>query len=180
RYASAYVASSGSCRNRCFELQESEPPHCRCDNLCKTYHGCCSDFDQLCLRTEGGYECTKDRCGETRNDQHACHCSEDCLARGDCCTNYKSLCKGLTGALSCDQRTDLFPDPPVLKHMSFPREETRPGQSSRLENSLSGLRKHRDSELHGYYKSVYQDENTIQKNITTIGVPTFQGGRRNT
>ncbi|KAG7252890.1 hypothetical protein CRUP_010988, partial [Coryphaenoides rupestris] len=95
RYASAYVASSGSCRNRCFELQESEPPHCRCDNLCKTYHGCCSDFDQLCLRTEGGYECTKDRCGETRNDQHACHCSEDCLARGDCCTNYKSLCKGL-------------------------------------------------------------------------------------
>ena len=48
-----------------------------------------------CLRTEGGYECSKDRCGEARNDLHACHCSEDCLARGDCCTNYKSLCRGL-------------------------------------------------------------------------------------
>ena len=45
--------------------------------------------------TEGGYECSKDRCGETRNEHHACHCSEDCLARGDCCTNYRTLCKGL-------------------------------------------------------------------------------------
>uniref|UniRef100_A0A8D0CTZ1 Ectonucleotide pyrophosphatase/phosphodiesterase 2 n=1 Tax=Sander lucioperca TaxID=283035 RepID=A0A8D0CTZ1_SANLU len=94
RSAPQYVATSGSCRNRCFELLELEPPNCRCDNLCKTYSGCCSDFDQLCLRTEGGYECSKDRCGETRNEQHACHCSDDCLARGDCCTNYKSLCKG--------------------------------------------------------------------------------------
>ncbi|XP_029957856.1 autotaxin isoform X2 [Salarias fasciatus] len=85
-----------SCRNRCFELVEMEPPNCRCDNLCKTYNSCCADFDQLCLRTEGGYECTKDRCGETRNEQHACHCSEDCLARGDCCTNYRKLCKGDT------------------------------------------------------------------------------------
>lgn len=47
------------------------------------------------LHTEGGYECSRDRCGETRNEQHACHCSDDCLARGDCCTNYKKLCKGL-------------------------------------------------------------------------------------
>uniref|UniRef100_A0A7N8WKQ1 Ectonucleotide pyrophosphatase/phosphodiesterase 2 n=1 Tax=Mastacembelus armatus TaxID=205130 RepID=A0A7N8WKQ1_9TELE len=90
-----YVPTSGSCRSRCFELVEQEAPHCRCDNLCKTYNSCCSDFDQLCLRTEGGYECRKDRCGETRNEQHACHCSDDCLARGDCCTNYKTLCKGL-------------------------------------------------------------------------------------
>uniref|UniRef100_A0A665WQJ8 SMB domain-containing protein n=1 Tax=Echeneis naucrates TaxID=173247 RepID=A0A665WQJ8_ECHNA len=80
--------------NRCFELIELEPPNCRCDNLCKTYNSCCSDFDQLCLRTGGGFECSKDRCGEIRNDQHACHCSDDCLARGDCCTNYKTLCKG--------------------------------------------------------------------------------------
>ncbi|XP_056141794.1 ectonucleotide pyrophosphatase/phosphodiesterase family member 2 isoform X2 [Lampris incognitus] len=86
----------GSCRNRCFELDEAQPPNCRCDNLCKTYNSCCPDFEQLCLRTEGGYECTKDRCGETRNEQHACHCSEDCLTRGDCCTNYKTLCKGDT------------------------------------------------------------------------------------
>uniref|UniRef100_A0A3P8VUV1 Ectonucleotide pyrophosphatase/phosphodiesterase 2 n=1 Tax=Cynoglossus semilaevis TaxID=244447 RepID=A0A3P8VUV1_CYNSE len=91
-----YVPTSGSCRNRCFELVELEPPNCRCDNLCKTYNSCCSDFDQLCLRTEGGYECRKDRCGETRNEQHACHCSDDCLTRGDCCTNYRSLCKGDT------------------------------------------------------------------------------------
>uniref|UniRef100_A0A4W6EV38 Ectonucleotide pyrophosphatase/phosphodiesterase 2 n=1 Tax=Lates calcarifer TaxID=8187 RepID=A0A4W6EV38_LATCA len=90
----SYVPTSGSCRNRCFELVELEPPNCRCDNLCKTYNSCCSDFDQLCLRTEGGYECSKDRCGEARNEQHACHCSDDCLARGDCCTNYKTLCKG--------------------------------------------------------------------------------------
>uniref|UniRef100_A0A671Y629 Ectonucleotide pyrophosphatase/phosphodiesterase 2 n=1 Tax=Sparus aurata TaxID=8175 RepID=A0A671Y629_SPAAU len=77
-------------------LVEPGPPNCRCDNLCKTYNGCCSDFNQLCLRTEGGYECSKDRCGEPRNEQHACHCSDDCLTRGDCCTNYKTLCKGDT------------------------------------------------------------------------------------
>lgn len=41
-----------------------------------------------------GWECTKDRCGETRNDDNACHCSEDCLSRGDCCTNYQVVCKG--------------------------------------------------------------------------------------
>ncbi|KAF4103567.1 ectonucleotide pyrophosphatase/phosphodiesterase family member 2 isoform X2 [Onychostoma macrolepis] len=85
---------SGSCKNRCFELVESEPPNCRCDNLCKTYNTCCSDFDEHCLKTAGGFECSKDRCGETRNEQHACHCSEDCMAKGDCCTNYRSLCKG--------------------------------------------------------------------------------------
>uniref|UniRef100_A0A671YBE7 Ectonucleotide pyrophosphatase/phosphodiesterase 2 n=1 Tax=Sparus aurata TaxID=8175 RepID=A0A671YBE7_SPAAU len=96
RSASHYVPTSGSCRNRCFELVEPGPPNCRCDNLCKTYNGCCSDFNQLCLRTEGGYECSKDRCGEPRNEQHACHCSDDCLTRGDCCTNYKTLCKGDT------------------------------------------------------------------------------------
>ncbi|XP_065102349.1 autotaxin isoform X1 [Paramisgurnus dabryanus] len=84
---------SGSCKNRCFELVEAEPPNCRCDNLCKTYSKCCSDFDEHCLKTDGGFECSKDRCGETRNEHHACHCSEDCMAKGDCCTNYKSLCK---------------------------------------------------------------------------------------
>lgn len=42
----------------------------------------------------GGWECTKDRCGEVRNEDNACHCSEDCLARGDCCTNYQVVCKG--------------------------------------------------------------------------------------
>lgn len=41
-----------------------------------------------------GWECTKDRCGEVRNEENACHCSEDCLARGDCCTNYQVICKG--------------------------------------------------------------------------------------
>lgn len=54
RSASPYVPTSGSCRNRCFELVELQPPNCRCDNLCKTYHSCCSDFDQLCLRTGSG------------------------------------------------------------------------------------------------------------------------------
>ncbi|CAB1321190.1 unnamed protein product [Coregonus sp. 'balchen'] len=92
----------GSCKNRCFELDEAEPPNCRCDNLCKTYNSCCQDFDEHCLRTEGGFECSKERCGETRNDQHACHCSVDCLAKGDCCTNYKTLCKGDTTWLQDD------------------------------------------------------------------------------
>ncbi|XP_052359992.1 ectonucleotide pyrophosphatase/phosphodiesterase family member 2-like [Oncorhynchus keta] len=93
---SPWISTSGSCKNRCFELDEAEPPNCRCDNLCKTYNSCCQDFDEHCLRTEGGFECSKERCGETRKDQHACHCSEDCLAKGDCCTNYKTLCKGDT------------------------------------------------------------------------------------
>ncbi|KAJ8353808.1 hypothetical protein SKAU_G00213750 [Synaphobranchus kaupii] len=88
--------SKESCKNRCFELKEAEVPNCRCDNLCKTYNSCCSDFDGHCLKIEGGFECSKERCGETRNDGHACHCSEDCLEKGDCCTNYKTLCKGET------------------------------------------------------------------------------------
>lgn len=46
-----YVPTSGSCRNRCYELVEAEAPNCRCDNLCKAYRSCCSDFNQLCLRT---------------------------------------------------------------------------------------------------------------------------------
>uniref|UniRef100_A0AAY4E545 SMB domain-containing protein n=1 Tax=Denticeps clupeoides TaxID=299321 RepID=A0AAY4E545_9TELE len=93
---SPWISTSGSCRSRCFELAEAEAPSCRCDNLCKTYNSCCSDFDEHCLKTEGGFECSKERCGETRKEQHACHCSEDCLAKGDCCTNYRSLCKGET------------------------------------------------------------------------------------
>ncbi|XP_056154936.1 ectonucleotide pyrophosphatase/phosphodiesterase family member 2 [Lampris incognitus] len=90
---SLWVSSAGSCKGRCFELEEAQPPGCRCDNLCKTYYSCCSDFDQHCLKTAGGFECTKDRCGEDRNEDHACHCSADCMERGDCCTNYKSLCQ---------------------------------------------------------------------------------------
>lgn len=58
--------------------------------------------------TEGGYECSKDRCGETRNEQHACHCSDDCLARGDCCTNYKTLCKGLQLLMSYIWKSTLL------------------------------------------------------------------------
>uniref|UniRef100_A0A8C7QXV2 SMB domain-containing protein n=1 Tax=Oncorhynchus mykiss TaxID=8022 RepID=A0A8C7QXV2_ONCMY len=100
---SLWVSSAGSCKGRCFELEEALPPGCRCDNLCKTYYSCCSDFDEHCLKTAGSFECSEDRCGETRNDDHACHCSEDCLARGDCCTNYKALCKGsrLEGNVEC-------------------------------------------------------------------------------
>ncbi|TRY83309.1 hypothetical protein DNTS_006036 [Danionella cerebrum] len=90
----AFNTMSGSCKNRCFELVEAEAPQCRCDNLCKTYSMCCSDFDEHCLKTAGGFACNKERCGETRNEQHACHCSDDCMARGDCCTNYRTLCKG--------------------------------------------------------------------------------------
>ncbi|XP_024251581.1 ectonucleotide pyrophosphatase/phosphodiesterase family member 2 isoform X1 [Oncorhynchus tshawytscha] len=93
---SLWVSSAGSCKGRCFELEEALPPGCRCDNLCKTYYSCCSDFDEHCLKTAGGFECSEDRCGEMRNDEHACHCSEDCLKKGDCCTNYKALCKGDT------------------------------------------------------------------------------------
>ncbi|XP_046875784.1 ectonucleotide pyrophosphatase/phosphodiesterase family member 2 isoform X2 [Hypomesus transpacificus] len=89
-----WVNSAGSCKGRCFELEEAEPPGCRCDNLCKTYCSCCTDFDEHCLKTAGGFECSESRCGETRNDDHACHCSDDCLERGDCCSNYKSLCQG--------------------------------------------------------------------------------------
>ncbi|XP_020792990.2 ectonucleotide pyrophosphatase/phosphodiesterase family member 2 isoform X3 [Boleophthalmus pectinirostris] len=110
---SPYNPSSGSCKNRCFELVELDPPNCRCDNLCKTYHSCCSDFDQLCLRTEGGYECSKDRCGEMRNEHHACHCSDDCLAKGDCCTNYKALCRGDTSWLQDDCEEIKSPECPA-------------------------------------------------------------------
>ncbi|CAN9503607.1 unnamed protein product [Ophioblennius macclurei] len=96
KVVSEWISSAGSCQGRCFELEVADPPGCRCDNLCKTYYSCCSDFDEHCLKTEGGFECTQERCGEERNQDHACHCSEDCLEKGDCCSNYKSLCKGDT------------------------------------------------------------------------------------
>uniref|UniRef100_A0AAQ5X3S8 SMB domain-containing protein n=1 Tax=Amphiprion ocellaris TaxID=80972 RepID=A0AAQ5X3S8_AMPOC len=99
---SDWVSSAGSCKGRCFELEVVDPPGCRCDNLCKTYYSCCFDFDEHCLKTEGGFECTQDRCGEERNDDHACHCSDDCLEKGDCCSNYKSLCKGETSWVQGD------------------------------------------------------------------------------
>uniref|UniRef100_A0AAY4BYW1 SMB domain-containing protein n=1 Tax=Denticeps clupeoides TaxID=299321 RepID=A0AAY4BYW1_9TELE len=119
---SPVIHLKGSCKDRCFELDEAEPPNCRCDNLCKTYYSCCTDFDEYCLKTgiyrflatflmplnarfisnwlsalplsAGGFECTVDRCGEERDENNACHCSEDCLENGDCCTNYKAQCKG--------------------------------------------------------------------------------------
>ncbi len=53
-----------------------------------------------CVCLAGGFECSKERCGEVRNEDYACHCSDDCLQRGDCCTNYRSLCKGQTHTLS--------------------------------------------------------------------------------
>ncbi|XP_069477649.1 autotaxin isoform X2 [Ambystoma mexicanum] len=93
---SPWISTSGSCKGRCFELQEADPPYCRCDNLCKSYNSCCSDFDDHCLKTGRGWECSKDRCGEVRGEDSACHCSDDCVARGDCCTNYQVICKGET------------------------------------------------------------------------------------
>ncbi len=53
-----------------------------------------------CMCLAGGFECSKERCGEVRNEDYACHCSDDCLQRGDCCTNYRSLCKGQTHTLN--------------------------------------------------------------------------------
>nr|XP_056710098.1 ectonucleotide pyrophosphatase/phosphodiesterase family member 2 isoform X1 [Euleptes europaea] len=110
---SPLVSSAGSCRNRCFELQEAEPPGCRCDNLCKSYTSCCADFDELCLKTAGGWECTKERCGEARNEDYACQCSEDCLARGDCCTNFQVVCKGDTHWVQDDCEEIRAPDCPA-------------------------------------------------------------------
>uniref|UniRef100_A0A672KRR3 Ectonucleotide pyrophosphatase/phosphodiesterase 2 n=1 Tax=Sinocyclocheilus grahami TaxID=75366 RepID=A0A672KRR3_SINGR len=104
---------SGSCKGRCFELKEAEPPSCRCDNLCKTYLSCCSDFDKQCLKTAGGFECSRERCGEIRNEDYACHCSDDCLRRGDCCTNYRPLCKGENAWLEGDCEEIQSPECPV-------------------------------------------------------------------
>ncbi|KAJ0065910.1 hypothetical protein NL108_000152, partial [Boleophthalmus pectinirostris] len=61
----------------------------------------------------GGYECSKDRCGEMRNEHHACHCSDDCLAKGDCCTNYKALCRGDTSWLQDDCEEIKSPECPA-------------------------------------------------------------------
>ncbi|XP_029447808.1 LOW QUALITY PROTEIN: ectonucleotide pyrophosphatase/phosphodiesterase family member 2 [Rhinatrema bivittatum] len=110
---SPWVSTSGSCKGRCFELQEVEPPGCRCDNLCKSYNSCCSDFDEHCLKTARGWECTKDRCGEARNEDSACHCSDDCLAKGDCCTNYQVICKGETHWVEDDCEEIKSPECPA-------------------------------------------------------------------
>ncbi|KAM4028470.1 autotaxin isoform 3-T3 [Anomaloglossus baeobatrachus] len=105
-------STSGSCKDRCFELQEADPPACRCDNLCKSYNSCCQDFDQLCLKTGRGWSC-KDRCGEARNDDSACYCSDDCLAKGDCCTDYQIMCKGGTRWVDDDCEEIKHPECPA-------------------------------------------------------------------
>nr|XP_033789095.1 ectonucleotide pyrophosphatase/phosphodiesterase family member 2 isoform X12 [Geotrypetes seraphini] len=110
---SPWISTSGSCRGRCFELQEADPPGCRCDNLCKSYNSCCSDFDENCLKTARGWECTKDRCGEVRREDSACHCSDDCLAKGDCCTNYQVICKGETRWVEDDCEEIKAPECPA-------------------------------------------------------------------
>ncbi|XP_072266801.1 autotaxin isoform X9 [Pyxicephalus adspersus] len=92
---SPWISTSGSCKGRCFELEEASAPACRCDNLCKSYNSCCQDFDQHCLKTARGWSC-KDRCGEARIEDSACYCSEDCLVKGDCCTDYQIQCKAGT------------------------------------------------------------------------------------
>ncbi|MEE6463270.1 hypothetical protein FKM82_005836 [Ascaphus truei] len=109
---SSGISTSGSCKGRCFELQEAEPPGCRCDNLCKSYSSCCHDFDEHCLKTGRGWGCT-DRCGETRSDDSACHCSDDCMARGDCCTNYQAVCKGDTHWVEDECEEIKYPDCPA-------------------------------------------------------------------
>lgn len=65
-----------------------------------------------------GWECTKDRCGETRNDDNACHCSEDCLSRGDCCTNYQVVCKGTSLVILPFIFPNLIEGSPVGKEFS--------------------------------------------------------------
>ncbi|KAF4022515.1 hypothetical protein G4228_014026 [Cervus hanglu yarkandensis] len=59
---------SGSCKGRCFELQEAGPPDCRCDNLCKSYSSCCLDFDELCLKT-GESHWVDDDCEEIKTPE---------------------------------------------------------------------------------------------------------------
>ncbi|KAJ1193863.1 hypothetical protein NDU88_003159 [Pleurodeles waltl] len=110
---SPWISTTGTCKGRCFELQEAEPPFCRCDNLCKSYNSCCSDFDDHCLKTGRGWECTKDRCGEVRGEDSACHCSDDCMAKGDCCTNYHVICKGETHWVEDDCEEIKAPDCPA-------------------------------------------------------------------
>ncbi|RXM35692.1 hypothetical protein EOD39_3948 [Acipenser ruthenus] len=130
---SPWISTSGSCKGRCFELHEAEPPGCRCDNLCKTYNSCCSDFDEHCLRTAKGFECTKDRCGESRNEENACHCSEDCMGKGDCCTNYHVVCKGSCGTHAPYMRpvypTKTFPNLYTLATGLYPESHGIVGNS---------------------------------------------------
>nr|XP_056710100.1 ectonucleotide pyrophosphatase/phosphodiesterase family member 2 isoform X2 [Euleptes europaea] len=65
------------------------------------------------LFSAGGWECTKERCGEARNEDYACQCSEDCLARGDCCTNFQVVCKGDTHWVQDDCEEIRAPDCPA-------------------------------------------------------------------
>ena len=71
-----------------------------------------SEKCSVMLISAGGWECTKDRCGEVRNEEHACHCSEDCLAQGDCCTNYQVVCKGTWCSLGLNFKKGKIGDVP--------------------------------------------------------------------
>ncbi|XP_026559381.1 ectonucleotide pyrophosphatase/phosphodiesterase family member 2 isoform X2 [Pseudonaja textilis] len=157
---SPLISTYGSCKNRCFELDEAEPPLCRCDNLCKSYSSCCVDFDELCLKTAGGWECTKERCGETRNEDHACHCSEDCLSRGDCCSNYQVVCKGDTPWVMDDCEDIRTPECPAgFRHpplIIFSVDGFRASYMKKGEKVMRNIEKLRSCGTHApYMRPVY-------------------------
>uniref|UniRef100_A0A3B3QTM3 SMB domain-containing protein n=1 Tax=Paramormyrops kingsleyae TaxID=1676925 RepID=A0A3B3QTM3_9TELE len=85
-----------SCRNRCYEPNDTETPGCRCDAQCGTSGACCHDYIDLCVAPSQQWECTSLRCSEKRLSVSKCHCSVDCMEQGDCCTNFESVCKGGT------------------------------------------------------------------------------------
>ncbi|XP_013929717.1 PREDICTED: ectonucleotide pyrophosphatase/phosphodiesterase family member 2 [Thamnophis sirtalis] len=157
---SPWITTYGSCKNRCFELDEADPPMCRCDNLCKSYSSCCVDFDELCLKTAGGWECTKERCGETRNEDHACHCSEDCLSRGDCCSNYQVVCKGDTPWVMDDCEDIRTPECPAgFRHpplIIFSVDGFRASYMKKGEKVMRNIEKLRSCGTHApYMRPVY-------------------------
>uniref|UniRef100_A0A3B3QUZ1 SMB domain-containing protein n=1 Tax=Paramormyrops kingsleyae TaxID=1676925 RepID=A0A3B3QUZ1_9TELE len=81
-----------SCRNRCYEPNDTETPGCRCDAQCGTSGACCHDYIDLCVAPSQQWECTSLRCSEKRLSVSKCHCSVDCMEQGDCCTNFESVC----------------------------------------------------------------------------------------
>jgi len=113
--------TKGTCKGSCGKYLGAQAP-CNCDDACKQYKDCCSDYDALCVGggsdaggtdggapdagptdtgssdsgSGGGLSCVG-KCG--KYDSNAkCQCDDQCTQYNDCCTDFAKACPGGGGA----------------------------------------------------------------------------------
>lgn len=93
-YKACNDPTKGTCKDKCGKFLGDTAP-CNCDDQCKDYGDCCSDYDTVCAKVAPKGSC-KDSCGGQSGDGE-CYCDDQCVKMGDCCADIDTYCKGSTG-----------------------------------------------------------------------------------